>query len=74
MGGLINTQRGKNNIRVPFFSKIPVIGRMFSRKSDKRIRSELIIYLTAFIVNKDDVDIVKDKEALKDTIGNTRTM
>jgi type II secretory pathway component GspD/PulD (secretin) len=68
MGGLINNQTGKNHIRLPFFYRLPVVGRLFSKKTNQKERSELIIFMTAFIVNKDDVEVVKEKEMVMSTV------
>lgn len=68
MGGLINTQRGENHIRLPFFSKIPVVGRFFKNETDNKLRSELILFLTAFLVNKDDVEVVKESKKIDSAI------
>jgi len=54
MGGLINLQEGGREEKIPFFNKLPILGRLFQRKIDNKLRTELIIFLTAFLVNKDD--------------------
>ncbi|MEZ7892638.1 MAG: tetratricopeptide repeat protein [Candidatus Wallbacteria bacterium] len=56
MGGLINMSEGGSDSKVPFFSKLPILGKLFQKSTNNKSRNELIIFLTAFLVNKDDPD------------------
>ncbi len=52
MGGLISKQRDVNKKTVPFFNKIPVIGKLFDHKSvDDPENKELVIFITPYLVN-----------------------
>ncbi|QDV28123.1 hypothetical protein [Aureliella helgolandensis] len=50
IGGLIKESDDRKNSTVPWFGKLPLIGRFFSRKSDTSQRVEVIIALTPHIV------------------------
>lgn len=71
MGGLISKQRDVNQKTVPFFNRIPVIGKLFDHKevSDPE-NKELVIFITPYLVNNsprgDDVETDSRKNHLKD--------
>ncbi|MFH1963611.1 MAG: secretin and TonB N-terminal domain-containing protein [bacterium] len=46
IGGLIQTQSSFIEKRIPFVSRIPLIGRLFKWKSDEQQQSELVVYIT----------------------------
>ncbi|MFH1898193.1 MAG: secretin and TonB N-terminal domain-containing protein [Candidatus Desantisbacteria bacterium] len=46
IGGLIQTQSSFTEKRIPFISRIPLIGRIFKWKSDEQQQSELVVYIT----------------------------
>jgi len=54
MGGLISAQEGGRVEALPYFNKIPILGKLFQKTTDNKNRNELIIFLTAFLVNRDD--------------------
>lgn len=49
IGGLMNQTLSKSVERVPFFGKIPVLGRLFSYQDDSTDRTELLIFITPHI-------------------------
>ncbi len=52
IGGIITNTQSNTEFGVPFLSKIPVLGWLFKRK-DKRVdKTELIIFITPKIVNR----------------------
>ncbi|MDO8432022.1 MAG: type II secretion system secretin GspD [Candidatus Binatus sp.] len=56
IGGLLASQDQIQNQGVPFLSSIPVIGNLFSSKSNDRQKDNLIVFLTPHVVrNKTDL-------------------
>ncbi len=66
IGGLIQDKIVKNNTRVPVLSKIPLLGWLFKSTTERKEKTNLLVYLTPTIVrNFDDLNelkIKKDKE------------
>lgn len=50
IGGLMDTNDTKNSTRVPIVSKIPLIGFLFRTKNDSVVARNLIVFITANIV------------------------
>ena len=50
IGGLVAREKRETQDRVPFLSKIPLIGRLFTSREARHVRSEVIIVLTPHIV------------------------
>jgi len=76
MGGIINKTHSESIKTVPFFNKLPFIGKLFDHKTteDAAGNKELVIFITPYIVNRDDeeaefkeekVDIESQKRYLK---------
>ncbi len=56
IGGLLASQDQITNQGVPFISSIPVIGNLFSSKSNDRQKDNLIVFLTPHVIrNKTDL-------------------
>lgn len=62
IGGLIREDITKTKEGIPFLSKIPIIGSLFSNTTDNSTRSELIILLTPRVIKsmKDAGDVTTD--------------
>lgn len=45
LSGLVQEEENQNVSRIPFFSKIPLIGRLFKADEDSNEKTELVIYL-----------------------------
>lgn len=54
IGGLIQTQAAFTEKRVPFVSRVPLIGRLFRWKGDEQQKSELVVYITPHILSIKD--------------------
>ena len=54
IGGLIQEKKSDNESKVPLLGDIPLLGYLFKFKSDKKERTNLIVFLTPTIV--DDFD------------------
>ncbi len=54
MGGFIKQKENGSQNKLMFFNQLPIIGKLFQKKSNTRSRDELIIFLTVYLVNKDN--------------------
>ncbi|MBM3244999.1 MAG: hypothetical protein FJZ15_04310 [Candidatus Omnitrophica bacterium] len=52
LGGLLSDVKSKQTIGVPFFSKIPILGGFFRRDIYDTGKVDLLIFITAHIVNE----------------------
>ena len=50
IGGLIGTTKTTQDRRVPFLGDIPGIGNLFKRKIETHLKTELLIFLTPFVI------------------------
>ncbi len=50
IGGMIKTDKSDTLSKVPILGDLPGIGRLFQKKTQKEIRTELIIFITPHIV------------------------
>jgi general secretion pathway protein D len=53
LGGLISESVIKSQDKVPFLGDIPLAGRLFRSDADKKIKENLIIFVTPRILNAD---------------------
>jgi general secretion pathway protein D len=54
IGGLLSTEERSRRVGIPVISRIPLLGRLFSRKSVRRDRREVIVVITPHIVPESD--------------------
>lgn len=52
MGGLISEKKVKSNNKVPFFGSLPVIGALFTHKSETVDKTDLLIFITPRILKE----------------------
>src|SRR5688572_24147000 len=52
IGGLISTQKTDQDRRVPLLGDIPGLGNLFKRKISTHMKTELIIFLTPYVVQR----------------------
>lgn len=57
IGGLIKDEKSKTESRLPFFSDIPGIGRLFRSDSTTNTRMNLLIFITAKVVSAQDATV-----------------
>lgn len=63
IGGLISTQKNDQDRRVPFLGDIPLLGNLFKRKVTSHNKTELLIFLTPFVIqNPGDLAKMTDDE------------
>jgi type II secretion system protein D len=62
IGGLIREDVQKSKDGIPFLSKIPLLGYLFSSQEDKTTRTELLILITPHVVRnqQEAVDVTTD--------------
>jgi len=53
IGGLLSDTIRHDERRVPFFSDIPVLGNLFRSSDDRRVKTNLIVFLTPHVVDSD---------------------
>ena len=51
LGGLITESRGTTNEKVPFLGDIPWVGKLFRSEQDEITRRNLVIFITATVLN-----------------------
>ncbi|MCA9175609.1 MAG: hypothetical protein KDB14_14090 [Planctomycetales bacterium] len=62
--GLITKDRSIQSRRVPYLSDIPVLGRLFRFDAENETRTELLIFMTPYIVDdENDLEWVKQRES-----------
>ncbi len=53
LAGLITNDLTKTSSGVPFLKDIPILGNAFKSSTDKKVRSELVILITPYIISDD---------------------
>lgn len=71
LGGLVREDVQKVEDKIPFAGDLPLIGRLFRSNIDQHIKRNLVIFVTARIINAEGQPIVPDeeKEEKVDEIG-----
>jgi type IV pilus assembly protein PilQ len=63
IGGLTTDSESKTTSRVPFISRIPLLGELFKYRNEGRDRRSLIIFITPTLVhNSDDSEFILQQE------------
>lgn len=80
IGGLIRETKNKSRSGVPFLSKIPILGYLFSSGSESTSKTELILMVTPHVIsNTDEADALtkqfqeKVKTVNKTTLSKKKT-
>ena len=63
IGGIYKLTKQNTFDRVPFFSKLPIIGNLFKHRSVKNQKSELLIFITPKIIESQLAALDKDGSA-----------
>lgn len=53
IGGMIKTDKSTSLSKVPFLGDLPGIGKLFQKRTSRETRTELIIFITPHIVQRD---------------------
>lgn len=57
LGGMIREQKTRSRSGIPFLSKIPILGYLFSATTDTSKKTELILLATPYVIsNQDEAD------------------
>ncbi|MDC2984455.1 hypothetical protein OAY83_00110 [Candidatus Marinimicrobia bacterium] len=73
IGGLISDKKYDNKGGIPGLSKIPLLGKFFSREGKNNVKKEVIIVLTPHIIsseNKSFSRVIPQNSYLFDSFGN----
>jgi len=65
LGGLIKNTGGKGLTKIPLLGDLPILGKLFTHTSDLSRKTNVVVYLTPYIVRKSD-DLQKLKELLEE--------
>ena len=52
IGGIFQTTERDDEVKVPLFGDIPLLGALFRHKSKLKDKTELLVFLTPTILNK----------------------
>jgi general secretion pathway protein D len=63
MGGLIREDVQKVNDKVPILGDIPLAGRLFRSNVDQKIKKNLIIFVTARLLDASGQPLIQEDEA-----------
>jgi general secretion pathway protein D len=75
IGGLISTQKTDQDRKVPFLGDIPVLGNLFKRKISTHAKTELLIFLTPYVIQTpgDLAKMTEDEHGRLEQAPNTFT-
>jgi len=65
IGGLMKDVKSKEEIGIPFLSKLPILGWLFKRSTEDTLKMDLLIFITAKIIEPGEIisqEIVKTKQ------------
>jgi len=66
IGGLISSQLGDRDSKVPLLGDIPLVGLAFKRKQKTDVKTELLIFLTPHVIRTpEDLSATTDRERAK---------
>lgn len=51
LGGLMREDNTISDSGIPLFKDIPVVGHLFKSSTDKRVRTELVVLVTPYVIN-----------------------
>ncbi len=54
IGGLIQENRSNTNTEIPWLGDVPVLGLLFKNQSTAKTRTELLIFITPYIIHSGD--------------------
>jgi general secretion pathway protein D len=77
IGGLISDTIRNTLSGVPFLSEVPVLGQLFRRTDDRRVKTNLLVFLTPHVVASDTQMAARSNEErakLPPRVRNSRTV
>ena len=61
LGGLMKDTTGKTVTKVPVLGSLPVVGKLFRKEDDTAERSNLLIFVTANLVNPSGARLAREE-------------
>ena len=55
LGGLVRNCKRKQTIKVPLLGSIPLLGKLFSSKSESDTRGEVVVFITPYVFDSPEV-------------------
>ena len=76
LGGLIQDQDNRNASGIPFLHEIPVLGFFFGSRNDTTARTELIMFMTPYVLSSDEEtsDITRRVQRLFQAVFDRSTL
>lgn len=74
IGGLLQEETDESDRRIPILGRIPVLGRFFGSRSSRNERTEIVLYLSAFVEPDMSAEIRAEEQetTIRELIGATR--
>ncbi|OVE76181.1 type II secretion system protein GspD [bacterium E08(2017)] len=69
LGGLVKKDISKTNKGIPFLRKLPIIGALFRSKSDGTVKSEVVVFITPYVLDN-DTEIREEAERRKASLAS----
>jgi general secretion pathway protein D len=70
IAGLIGESRETSDAGIPFLKDIPILGNLFKRQSVTHQRTELVIFVTPYVIRTDS-DAERVRNRLRDHLEDT---
>lgn len=74
IGGLLSDKKSKGALGIPFLSKIPFLGNLFKRDTVDNRKIDLLIFITAYIVDEEGMNPVEVSKLEKEIGQETRVI
>jgi general secretion pathway protein D len=71
LGGLVRTSTSETTSKIPILGDIPLLGRLFSSKSETDDRDELVVLLTPYVLNTPEEVRTESKRRFDSTDSKT---
>lgn len=72
LGGLVKADKSTTNKGIPYLRKIPLFGALFRHDSDSSTRSEIIVFITPYILNTPEEVAIESERRKKALINAGR--
>ena len=69
IAGLIQKKMTKSGSKVPFLGEIPFIGALFSSKAKEGLDTDLIVFVTPYILDDDNISFLQKRAEDEDDFG-----
>ena len=72
IGGLIGSEEAQRLSKIPFLGDLPVLGHFFRHTSRSHTESELLIFLTARILDDEKMILEADSERIEEQLNGNK--